>query len=133
MSFFGSIFPGGGDGGPGMGDIMKMMAPLLQPGPLKDKINTLVTKYAPDDKIREFAGYAIEGVEKLQKENNQKYVLYVEGTSDNRDILIRVWNRLPDGTLEPIRDLYLSQLTQADLLLLINLFLSDDGEPKRIG
>lgn len=108
-----------------MGDIMKLLAPLMAGGSTQDKLTKLVEKVATPENIREYSGNIIEGYTRMQVTNGRKYVLYLESTSDGRDVLIKIWDRQDSVTLVPLEEIYLSRITQEQIISLISLFFKD--------
>lgn len=106
----------------GMADAMKLLTPFLMPGGDKMKaVEGLVKQFATDENIKKYSGKIIEGVAGLQAQNMCHYSLYITPTQDNKDIYIVVHQLTHKA---PVFQMYLSQLTQADILLLISLITS---------
>jgi|GEM_PF-4056054 len=124
---FGNLFGGSAGDMPGMGDIMKFLALFTKGGDKRDTITEIVTKYATDDKISFVTGNLINGLDNLQRSNNTRYVLLAESTRDSRDIIVKILARDPvTFELAEYQMFYLSQITQAQIISVINLFFSND-------
>lgn len=124
---FNNLF-GGGDGAPGMGDLMKVLAPLMMPGGNpQEKTENIVRKFVTPENIAKYSGKIIEGVAALQQAKGQKYVVHIETTSDNKDLHIGILNRSENGVLAPLQSIYLSRITQQDIIFLISLIFSQNG------
>lgn len=117
-------------GGGGMGDIMKLLAPLMAPGSPKDKAVKITKTLATDENIKKATTAIIEGFGELQNTSQTRYVLYTESTQDKKDVIVNILIRDPvtlQLTPEPFCSFYLSQITQEQILSLINLFFNNVG------
>ncbi len=117
---------------PGMGDIMKLAALFAQNGNTQQVITDLVQKYATNDNVKMVTGNLIKGIGQMQKDNNTRYVLYVESTVDNKDVIVKIMARDPvTFALGEHVTFYLSQITQEQIITVINLFFSN-GATKQL-
>ncbi len=125
----------------GMADAMKLLTPFLMPGGDKAKaVQGLAEKYATDEVIKGGSRKIIEFAAELQKEHGCHYLITITPTIDQKDIYIGVvkTDEYPAATT-PVFQMFLSQLTQADILNLISLITSYAGQQpnttdtKRIG
>lgn len=125
----------------GMTDAMKLLTPFLMPGGDKMKaVEGLVKQFATDENIKKYSGKIIEGVAGLQAQHGCHYLVTITPTIDQKDIYIGVvkTDEYPAATT-PVFQMFLSQLTQADILNLISLITSYAGQQpnttatKRIG
>jgi len=118
-----------GDGSPNIAQIMMKITPLLMPGGDKKKqIADIIGEFATDENITKVAGHAIQGLAEFQTKANKHYVLSIEATQDNTDIVISIYERSADRTHTiPVDHIYVSKITQAHILLLINILFNGQG------
>ncbi len=123
---FKSFFKGK-DGAPNIAQLMMKITPLLIPGGDRKKaINGLVTEFATDENVHGITRAIIEGLAKLQQEQATRYVLKIESTHDSNDIAIIIYTRSSDMTqLVEFGKLFLSQLNQEQIIILINLLTNE--------
>ena len=114
------------DGAPNIAQIMMKITPLLMPGGDKKKaIGDLITEFATDKNISMVAGHAIQGLAEFQQKQGAHYVLSIEATQDNSDIVISIYERSADRTHTiPVDHIYVSKITQAHIQFLINLIFN---------
>jgi hypothetical protein len=109
-----------------LGDITPLIAPFMGGGDLKEKLTKFVRSQATPERIKEYGGKIIEAVAAHQARMNEKYVLLIETTAGDNDIVIKIFVRDPvtrHMPQEPKRKVFLSTLTQDDLIQVINLII----------
>ena len=107
---------------PSMGVLMAKLGPLVMgTGDKRKVISDLIMEFATTENLAYMSAALIAGLKNLQERTGERYLLTVEMYSDNSDIGIGIWVRNENGSTSPYKGFLLSQITQDDIISLVNL------------